>query len=118
MCNSATKPHPARPTLTFAIAALLPRSVHLTAWGPARKLRAKRFGRVRDGSLTSRRRRAVRNISRKIRLTPRRLVLLGLARRQSEADSISLWDLTKQARTDKTAAGGAAKVEEPVRLGV
>jgi hypothetical protein len=53
MCNSATKPHPTRPTLTFAIAALLPGRVHLTAYGLARKLWAEPFGDARDGSFTS-----------------------------------------------------------------
>src|ERR1700676_934492 len=33
MCNSAAKPHPTMPTFTFAIATLLPESVHLTVYG-------------------------------------------------------------------------------------
>src|SRR5215831_5159707 len=56
MCNSAAKPHPTRPTLTCAIAALLPGKVHLTAYGLARKLWAEPFGDFRDSSFASRRR--------------------------------------------------------------
>src|SRR5215475_5164728 len=96
MCNSATKPHPTRPTLTCAIAALLPGKVHLTAYGLARKLCAEPFGYARDGSFASRRRRAIRSIARKIRLTPTPLVLLGLARWQSEPITFRYRDLTRR----------------------
>jgi len=52
-CNSATKPHPTSPTLTFAIAALLPGRVHLTAYGLARKPTVLRESSVRNSSARS-----------------------------------------------------------------
>jgi hypothetical protein len=48
MCNSATNPHPTRPTLTFVITAFLSGRAHLTAYRLARKLYAEQFHRVRD----------------------------------------------------------------------